>query len=138
MERIFSPEDSARLAEHLQQQKIKVMLNTMVTRFTRENGRTRLSHAGGDIEVDAAIVAVGFRPRTQLASAAGLKVNRGIVTDEKFQTSVTGIYAIGDGAEVDGNLSPFVAPIRAQVKHLAGLLSGTVSGGWSAPAVSTR
>lgn len=138
MERIFSPEDSARLAEHLQQQKIKVMLNTMVTTFTRENGRTRLSHADGDIEVDAAIVAVGFRPRTALAAAAGLNVNRGIVTDDQFRTSVAGIYAIGDGAEVCGNLYPFVAPIRAQVKHLAGSLLGTVSGGWLAPAVKVR
>lgn len=138
MERIFSPEDSARLAEHLQQQKIIVMLNTMVTTFTRENGRTRLSHADGDIEVDAAIVAVGFRPRTALAAAAGLNVNRGIVTDDQFRTSVAGIYAIGDGAEVCGNLYPFVAPIRAQVKHLAGSLLGTVSGGWLAPAVKVR
>ena len=138
MERIFSPEDSARLAEHLQQQKIKVMLNTMVTTFTRENGRTRLSHADGAIEVDAAIVAVGFRPRTALAAAAGLNVNRGIVTDDQFRTSVAGIYAIGDGAEVCGNLYPFVAPIRAQVKHLAGSLLGTVSGGWTAPAVKVR
>lgn len=65
-------------------------------------------------------------------------MNRGIVTDDQFRTSVAGIYAIGDGAEIGGNLYPFVAPIRAQVKHLAGLLSGTVSGGWSAPAVKVR
>lgn len=138
MERIFSPEDSARLSEHLQQQKIEILLNTTVTAFTRENGRTRLSHAGGAIEVDAAIVAVGFRPRTALAAAAGLNVNRGIVADHQFRTSVAGIYAIGDGAEIGGNLYPFVAPIRAQVKHFAGLLWGTVSGDWTAPGVKVR
>lgn len=44
-------------------------------------------------------VAVGVRPRIELAQTAGLAVDRGILVDRSFQTSVPGIYAAGDVAQ---------------------------------------
>ncbi|MGH9183882.1 MAG: NAD(P)/FAD-dependent oxidoreductase [Acidimicrobiales bacterium] len=55
----------------------------------------------GDGRVEAAdvvVVGVGVIPRVELASAAGLTVDNGIVVDEHLQTSVPGIYAAGDVA----------------------------------------
>lgn len=47
---------------------------------------------------DTVVVAVGMVPSTELAEAAGLKVDNGIVVDEYFQTSAPDVYAAGDVA----------------------------------------
>lgn len=46
------------------------------------------------------VVGVGVTPRTELAEAAGLAVDNGVVTDEYLATSVPGVYAAGDVANV--------------------------------------
>jgi 3-phenylpropionate/trans-cinnamate dioxygenase ferredoxin reductase component len=44
------------------------------------------------------LVGVGVTPRTQLAEAAGLAVDNGIVVSDRLETSVPGIFAAGDVA----------------------------------------
>jgi 3-phenylpropionate/trans-cinnamate dioxygenase ferredoxin reductase subunit len=46
------------------------------------------------------VVGIGARPRTELAQAAGLRINDGVVTDEHLATSGASIYAAGDVANV--------------------------------------
>lgn len=48
------------------------------------------------VEVDGVIAGLGIRPNTQLAEAAGLKVENGIVVDSSLKTSHPGIFAAGD------------------------------------------
>ena len=50
------------------------------------------------IEGDLLVVGIGARPRTELAEAAGLNVDDGIVVDEHLRTSAPGIFAAGDVA----------------------------------------
>ena len=53
--------------------------------------------SGKELECDMLILAVGVRPETELAEKAGIKVERGIVTNpETMQTSDKNIYAAGD------------------------------------------
>ena len=49
-----------------------------------------------DINVDFVIVGIGITPNTDLAEGANLKINNGILINEKCQTSVSNIYAAGD------------------------------------------
>jgi 3-phenylpropionate/trans-cinnamate dioxygenase ferredoxin reductase component len=51
---------------------------------------------GTELAFDRVIAGVGVVPNTELAEAAGLKVNNGIVVDHAFRTSVDDIFAAGD------------------------------------------
>jgi 3-phenylpropionate/trans-cinnamate dioxygenase ferredoxin reductase component len=54
---------------------------------------------GTRIDADMIIVGVGVAPRTELAAAAGLKIDNGIVVDEHLRTSDPDIFAAGDIAQ---------------------------------------
>ena len=64
-------------------------------------------------------MAVGVRPATDLARAAGLDVGRGVVVDDALETSVPGIYAIGECAEHRGIAHGLVEPAYEQADILA-------------------
>jgi NADPH-dependent 2,4-dienoyl-CoA reductase/sulfur reductase-like enzyme len=53
---------------------------------------------GRRIPANAVVAGIGIQPNTQLAEAAGLKVEDGIIVDESLQTSHAGVYAAGDVA----------------------------------------
>src|SRR5690606_2855072 len=80
--------------------------------------RVRLAD-GGTIDTDAVLSAIGLRPRTQLAQAAGLAVNRGVVVDRQLRASAPDVYALGDCAEVAGQVLPFVMPLMNAARALA-------------------
>ena len=69
--------------------------------------------------------AVGLSANTALAQAAGLAVGRAIVVDRHLQTSDPDIFALGDCAEVEGRLLPFIMPILHAARALAKTLAGT-------------
>jgi len=77
-----------------------------------------------ELEVDLALSAVGLRARVHVAEAAGLRVNRGIVTDRLLHTSAPDVYALGDCAEVDGHSLFFVQPLMNAARALAKSLAG--------------
>jgi rubredoxin-NAD+ reductase len=79
---------------------------------------------GTVIEADAVLSAIGVRPDLKLASLTKLDTNRGILTDRSLQTSAQNIYALGDCAEVDGNLLFYVAPLMESARVLGKVLSG--------------
>lgn len=54
------------------------------------------------LQADFVIAGIGVVPRVQLALAAGLEVDDGIVTDARNETSAPGFFAAGDVARVDG------------------------------------
>ena len=105
---------------------IKFHLKMITQRIDRTGDRLNLSFDNGaKLEVDLVLSSVGLRPRTQIAQAAGIEVNRGIVTDRYLQTRTPHIYALGDCAEVEGKVLPFVMPISHASRALAATLNGT-------------
>lgn len=88
-----------------------------------EGVRAMLSD-GREITGDLVLSAIGLRPRTTLAKDAGLTVNRGVVVDRELRTSHPDIYALGDCAEVEGLVLPYVLPLMAGARVLAKTLSG--------------
>jgi len=134
MERQLSVEASARLLAHLREMGIEVRLNCEVSAFGTDEKRSWLEMAKERHEYDGVLVATGFRPRIELAKAAGLTTDRGIVTDAYLRTSDPHIYAVGDVAQVRGEaLYAFVLPVRNQAVWLAKHLVGQVGEPWVPP-----
>ena len=76
------------------------------------------------IDCDLVVSAVGLRPRTALAAAAGLDINRGVMVDRQLRTSHANIFALGDCAEVDGLNLLYVMPLMNCARALAKTLAG--------------
>ena len=76
------------------------------------------------LHADVVLSAVGLRPRIELARNAGLKVNRGIVVDAQLRSSDADIFALGDCAEIEGRVLPYVLPIMHAARALARVLAG--------------
>jgi NADPH-dependent 2,4-dienoyl-CoA reductase/sulfur reductase-like enzyme len=77
-------------------------------------GETVVTAADGRTwTADTVVLAVGMQPSTELAEAAGLAIDNGIVVDERGETSVPGIFAAGDVA----NLPSALAGRRHRVEH---------------------
>jgi rubredoxin-NAD+ reductase len=79
---------------------------------------------GQVIPCDVVVSAIGLRPRIDLAAAAGVQVNRGVVVDRHLKTSHANIYALGDCAEVDGLNLLYVMPLMSCARALAQTLAG--------------
>lgn len=75
--------------------------------------------AGERLPADLLVAGVGVTPRTELAEAAGLRVDDGVVADERAETSAPGIFAAGDVARAAHPLDPTGRGIRVEHWHAA-------------------
>lgn len=117
---------AAHLLKSLVERKgIDVLLNANTARILGESRVEGVELADGrQIEADAVIFAAGIRPNVTLAKQAGIAVNRGIVVDDILQTSVSGIFALGECAEHRSLCYGLVEPAYEQARVLARHLSG--------------
>ena len=87
------------------------------------NGYSAVLSDGSTMEADVVLSAIGLRPRTALAVESDINIHRGIVTDKYLKTSMDDVYALGDCAEVEGLVLPFVMPIMHAARALARTLN---------------
>lgn len=73
-----------------------------------------------ELPADVVLVGIGVRPATELATAAGLQVDNGVVTDVALRTSDPDVYACGD---VAASFNPLVGA-RIRVEHWANARNG--------------
>lgn len=100
-ERVFPlaalPDVSAEIQRRLAQQGVALRFGAAVTRAEESARQVTTWFAQGEaVTSDLLVLCIGTRARTELARAAGLEVDRGIVVDDSMQTSAPGIYAAGD------------------------------------------
>ncbi len=93
---------------------------------------------GREAPADLVVVAIGIRPETTLARAAGLEVNRGVVVGDNMATSDPDIFAVGECAEHRGAVVGLVAPIWDMAKVCAHHLAGGAEMIYAAQATATR
>jgi nitrite reductase (NADH) large subunit len=79
---------------------------------------------GRRVPAKIVVMAVGIRPHAELARAAGLPVNRGVLVDDGMRTADLAIWAIGECAEHAGQTVGLVAPSFAQAEVAAANILG--------------
>jgi len=87
------------LNQYYREKGVDVLAGELVSGMTARDHRTALTtKSGKEIEVDGVVAGIGIQPNDQLASAAGLRIEDGIVVDDFLRTSHPEIYAAGDVA----------------------------------------
>jgi nitrite reductase (NADH) large subunit len=92
---------------------------------------------GRKLPADFVVLAVGIRPNVDLARAAKLDVNRGILVGDDMATSDQHIYAVGECIEHNGQVFGLVAPIWEQAKVCGARLAGDAAAAYVPPPVYT-
>jgi 3-phenylpropionate/trans-cinnamate dioxygenase ferredoxin reductase subunit len=99
---------------------VRMLLGTGVEAFEGDAAVERVRTSDGrHLDCDFVVVGVGVEPRTELALRAGIAVDNGVVVDEELKTSVPGVFAAGDVANVH---HPFYGE-RIRVEHWANALN---------------
>ncbi len=97
MSRVVSPEISDFYQIEHANHGVHLRLSTGIAALRGEDRVTAVETTDGDaIPADFVVVGVGILPNTELAEAAGLEVDNGIVVDRGCRTSDADIFAIGD------------------------------------------
>jgi rubredoxin-NAD+ reductase len=110
------------LGEHGVRWHLESVVNT-VTRTA--NGFSLELSNGETLATEFVLSAIGLVPHTELAKKAGIKIERGIVVNRYLETSTKEIYALGDCAEVEGHVLPYITPLINCARALAKTLAGT-------------
>jgi rubredoxin-NAD+ reductase len=120
------PEAAAQaLQSKLSEAGVRWHFATTVQSIDRNGDSLSIALANGSvISSDVFLSAVGLRPRLDLAKAAGILTDIGITVNRQLESSAKNVYAIGDCAEVDGLVLPYVMPIMQAARTLAPNLLG--------------
>ena len=123
------PEPAAKaLQNKLSEAGVRWHFSTTVKTVNRNGNALEISLANGaSISCDVTLSAVGLKPRIDLAKAAGIKTGVGILVNRHLETSSSNVYSLGDCAEVDGLILPYVMPIMQAARALAPTLLGQVT-----------
>ncbi len=139
MERQLDATAGAMLKAELEARGITVLTGANTKAILGDSRVTAVELADGQrIEASLVVMAVGIKPNAALAKAAGLAVNRGIVVDATMHTSDPDIFALGECAEVGGQVFGLVAPLYDMANVVAAQLAGDPAAQFQASATATR
>lgn len=93
---ILDTECATVVQKHLEENGIEFMLGDTAVRFEKNSAQMK---SGKTVDFDILVLAVGVRANTSLVKDIGGEVNRGIIVNERMETSVDGIFAAGDCTE---------------------------------------
>ncbi len=128
--RLLPEHTATAFQENLEQAGIQFALATTVDKVVK------IKQQGADIDyevtlsngqrfvVDVVLSAIGLQPNINLAKSSKIHTSRGIIANSLMETNQPDIYAVGDCAEVQGTLLPYVMPIMQQARALAKTLNG--------------
>ncbi|MGG1613121.1 nitrite reductase large subunit NirB [Paenibacillus phoenicis] len=139
MERQLDHQAASMLKAELERQGIKFKMGAQTTELFGDHRVRGLRFADGtELEAEFVVMAVGIRPNVAVAKASGIEVNRGIVVNDYLQTSLEGVYSVGECTEHRGVCYGLVAPLFEQGMVLAKHISGVDTAPYEGSVVSTK
>ena len=121
------------LHENLTANGVALHLGDGVSSFADDGSAVTVTlKSGSTVTAELVILAIGVRPNSELAKAAGLALNArgGIITDAHLRTNDESIYAVGDAIEVedlvfhDRTMVPLAGPANKQGRIAADNIAG--------------
>lgn len=141
MPRQLDARGAALLTRELNRLNVHVHVGVQIGAVSSAEDSLRIELGGqGQLHVDLLVVSAGIRPRDELARGAGIGCGErgGINVDDRLETSVTGVYAIGECASHRGMIYGLVAPGYAMADTLAARLTGDGSASFAGADLSTK
>ena len=129
----FDSDMAQLLHKNISDNGVELLLGDGVKAFSRANDKTIINLTSGKLlEVDLVILAIGVRPNSALAKEAGIELNAkgGIKVNERLETSIKDIYAVGDVIEVghfvtkEPTMIPLAGPANKQGRICANIIAG--------------
>ena len=97
LQRVLGDEIGAVFAQLHADQGVKVRMDAGVAELRGGTAVEQVMLSDGDVEAaDLVVVGIGVTPRVDLAVAAGLDVDNGVVVDEQLRSSAAEVFAAGD------------------------------------------
>lgn len=93
---ILDEEGSAIVQERLEARGVSFILGDCAVRYAPGLATLR---SGKEVPFDILVIAAGVRPNVSLVREAGGEVNRGIVVNDRQETTIPDVYAAGDNCE---------------------------------------
>ena len=129
---VLDREMARQLEDHMEVHGTRVLLSSKAVGFADADGRVVVDLGDEQITTDIVILAVGVRPESSLAKAAGLMLSeRGaVVVDEQMRTSDPSIFGVGDSVQVTDTVTgeavvvPLAGPANRQGRIAADVISG--------------
>ena len=103
------------LVEMIRKEGIGLLLKRDIQRIKENNGLYVEMVDGEKISFNMLVISIGTRPNIDVVKDLDIKINRGILVNKYMETSVEGIYAAGDVAELQddknsGTVSRYIWP----------------------------
>ncbi len=139
MERQLDPAAGYLLQRAIEDRDIRVITKANTHEILGNDEVTGVALDDGTvIPADIVVMAVGIRPSTAVAEAAGLETGRGIIVDDAMRTSDPDISAVGECVEHRGMCYGLVAPLYEMAKTLAARLAGDETAEYTGSVTSTK
>ena len=123
--RLLPPHVAHAFQHNLEEIGIHFALSTTVEKISKTDAGYLVALANGQsLHADVVLSAIGLQPNIALAKTAHIETSRGVIANLLLETNQNDIYALGDCAEVNGTLLPYVMPLMQQARALAKTLSG--------------
>lgn len=101
--RMLDKEMAEIVRAHLLKNGIDIITGKLIKEIERKDGHIRGLRTvdGITVPADIVIVSAGVKPNIKPVEGTGIRIDRGIIVNERMETSVSGIYAAGDVAEIE-------------------------------------
>lgn len=139
MERELDAQAAGLLRAELERRGLKFKMAAAASHLCGETQVSGVGFAdGSELPADLVVMAVGVNPNIELARAAGLPCDRGVLVDDTMLTYDPVIYAIGECVQHRGKTFGLVAPLLEQARVCAAFLAERGTRGYRAAPPSTQ